>query len=229
MVCESIILGHKISQQRIVIDKAKIEVIEKLQPPTIVEAPIVIALDWTLPFELMCDASDFIVRAVLGQKKDKVFHAIYYASRMLTYTQLNYTTTENELLGMVFTFEKFRSYLVGTKITVYTDHSAIKYLVNKKDAKPRLIRKDTENQVADHLSRLEVGNEDGNIQLIKEDFLDEKMLVAMTLPCYANIVILLKSGLLFMSSTVKDEGNFSMMLSNIIGMSHFYSNIVQIK
>ncbi|MCI54146.1 hypothetical protein A2U01_0075394, partial [Trifolium medium] len=73
----------------------------------------------------MCNASDFAVGAVLGQRHDKVFHSIYYASIILNEAQLNYTTTEKELLAVVFAFDKFRSYLVGTKVVVYTDHSAI--------------------------------------------------------------------------------------------------------
>ena len=76
----------------------------------------------------------------MGQRRNKVLHVIYYASRTLTDAQLNYATTEKELLAIVFAFDKFRSYLIGTKVIVYTDYSAIKYLISKKDAKPRLIR-----------------------------------------------------------------------------------------
>ena len=96
--------------------------------------------DWSLPFEIMCDASDYAVGAVLGQTKNKKHHAIAYASKTLTGAQLNYATTEKELLAVVFAIDKFRSYLVGAKIIVYTDHAALKYLHTKKDAKPRLIR-----------------------------------------------------------------------------------------
>ena len=104
-------------------------------------APIVVTPDWDLPFELMCNASDFAVGAVLGQKKkEKVFYVIYYASRTLNDAQLNYTTTEKELLAIVFAFDKFRPYLIGNKVIMFTYHSAIKYLMTKKDAKPRLIR-----------------------------------------------------------------------------------------
>ncbi|WJX51835.1 hypothetical protein P8452_37999 [Trifolium repens] len=79
----------------------------------LVTAPIIVAPDWNLHFELMCDASDYAVGAVLGQRHDKFFHAIYYASKVMTEQQLNYATTEKELLAVVFALEKFRSYLVG--------------------------------------------------------------------------------------------------------------------
>uniref|UniRef100_A0A2N9HGI3 RNA-directed DNA polymerase n=1 Tax=Fagus sylvatica TaxID=28930 RepID=A0A2N9HGI3_FAGSY len=133
-------------------------------------APIMQAPDWSLPFEIMCDASDYAVGAVLGQRKDKKPHVIYYASRTLNSAQMNYTTTEKELLAVVFALDKFRSYLMGTSIVVFTDHhAALRYLLSKKDAKARLIRwilllqefnlqikdkKGVENVVADHLSRL---------------------------------------------------------------------------
>jgi hypothetical protein len=66
-------------------------------------------------------------------------YAISYASKTLTGSELNYATTKKELLAMVFAIEKFRSYFVGTKVIVYTDHAALKYLLTKEDAKPRLI------------------------------------------------------------------------------------------
>ena len=136
----------------------------------LISTPIVVTPDWASLFELMCDASDFAVGAALGQKKDRVFRAIYYASRTLNEVQLNYATTEKELLAIVFEFDKFRPYLIGNKVIIHTDHSDIKYLMDKKDAKPRLIRwvlmlqefdleiKDkngTKNLVANLLSRLE--------------------------------------------------------------------------
>ncbi|GKF05509.1 reverse transcriptase domain-containing protein, partial [Tanacetum coccineum] len=101
------------------------------------EAPILVVLDWNLPFELMCDASDFTIGAVLGQRKTKHFHPIYYASKTMTEAQIHYTTTEKEMLVVVYAFEKFWLYLVLSKSIVYTDHSALKYLMNKQDAKPR--------------------------------------------------------------------------------------------
>jgi hypothetical protein len=87
----------------------------------------------------MCDASDYAVGAVLGQRKEGRVHAVYYASKTLNKAQLNYATTEKELLAVVFAFEKFRSYIVNSKVIIYTDHSAIKYLLAKNDAEPRLI------------------------------------------------------------------------------------------
>ncbi|GJX26416.1 reverse transcriptase domain-containing protein [Tanacetum coccineum] len=194
MVKEGIVLGHKISKSGIEVDRAKVEVIAKLPHPTTVkgvrsflghaeciesfntlkrkltDAPILIALDWDLPSKLMCDASDFAIGAVLGQRKNKHFQPIHYASKTMTEAQAHYTTTEKELLAVVYAFEKFRSYLVLSKSIVYTDHSAIKYLFAKKDAKARLMRwilllqefdveirdkKGAENLAADHLSRLE--------------------------------------------------------------------------
>ncbi|CAM8926496.1 unnamed protein product [Rhodiola kirilowii] len=102
--------------------------------------PIIQTSDWKKPFEIMCDASDFAVGAVLGQKIDKKAVVIYYASRTLDSAQRNYSTTEKELLAVVFALEKFRSYLLGGKVIVFSDHAAIRYLMKKKEAKPRLIR-----------------------------------------------------------------------------------------
>ena len=75
----------------------------------------------------MCDASDYAVGAVLGQRKDKKPYVIYYASKTLNSAQMNYTTTEKELLAIVFTCEKFRSYLVGSLVVVFSDHVALKF------------------------------------------------------------------------------------------------------
>ena len=75
-----------------------------------------------------------------AREKKKVFYAIYYASRTLNDAQLNYATTKKELLAVVFAFDQFRPYLIGNKVIVFINHSVIKYLMTKKDAKPRLIR-----------------------------------------------------------------------------------------
>ncbi|GJT64991.1 reverse transcriptase domain-containing protein [Tanacetum coccineum] len=122
--------------------------------------------DWDLPFELMCDASDFAIGAVLGQRHEKHFRPIHYASKTMNEAESHYTMTEKEMLAVVYAFEKFRSYLILNKSVVYTDHSALKYLFAKKDSKARLLRwvlllqkfdfnvidtKGAENLVADHL------------------------------------------------------------------------------
>ncbi|CAL1370582.1 unnamed protein product [Linum trigynum] len=96
--------------------------------------------DWSLFFELMCDASDYAVGAVLGQRRGRHFQPICYASKTLNDAQENYTTTEKELLAVIFAFDNFRTYLVLSKVIVYTDHSTIRFLMSKADAKPRLIR-----------------------------------------------------------------------------------------
>ncbi|XP_027062945.2 uncharacterized protein [Coffea arabica] len=253
MICEGIILDHKISSEGIEVDQAKIEVIERMPPPInvksirnflgyvgfyrrfikdfsktvkplcelltkdvpfhfndecllafnklkkeLVSAPIIASLDWNLPFELMCDASDFAVGAVFGQKYDKRLHVIYYASKMLNETQVNYATTEKELLAVIFALDKFKSYLVGSKVIIYTDHAALKYLLKKKDAKPRLIRwilllqefdlaikdkKGFENLVADHLSRLENMPQEDHSS-IKEEFSDEFLMTIYKSPWF---------------------------------------------
>ncbi|CAN6559826.1 unnamed protein product [Malus baccata var. baccata] len=167
-------------------------------------APVIIPPDWSLPFELMCDASDYAVGAVLGQRVNKVPHVIYYASRTLNDAQLNYSTTEKEFLAVVFALEKFRSYLIGTKIIVFSDHAALKYLLTKKDAKPRLIRwilllqefdleikdkKGSENVVADHLSRLVHSNTEEDLIPLSESFPDEQLFsLKITDPWYADII-----------------------------------------
>ncbi|CAL8993097.1 unnamed protein product, partial [Prunus brigantina] len=137
-------------------------------------------------------------------------HAIYYASRTLNDAQLNYSTTEKELLAVIFALEKFRSYLITNKVIVYTDHAALKYLLAKKDAKPRLIRwilllqefdleikdkKGSENVVADHLSRLvHVSNEEEDSLPLRESFPDEQLFSICALnslnplPWFADIV-----------------------------------------
>ncbi|GJY04003.1 reverse transcriptase domain-containing protein [Tanacetum coccineum] len=122
---------------RLCFSKDCIDAFETLKKK-LTEAPILVVPDWNLPFELMCDASDFAIGAVLGQRKTKHFQPIHYASKTMTEAQIHYTTTEKEMLVVVYAFEKFRPYLVLSKSIVYTDHSALKYLMNKQDAKPRI-------------------------------------------------------------------------------------------
>ncbi|GJW25215.1 reverse transcriptase domain-containing protein [Tanacetum coccineum] len=132
MVKEGIVLGHKISKNGIEVDKAKVDVIAKLPHPITVkgvrsflafetlkikltETPILIAPDWDLPFELMCDASDFAIGAVLGQRHEKHFRPIHYASKTMSEAKSHYTTMEKEMLAVVYAFEKFWSYLILNK------------------------------------------------------------------------------------------------------------------
>ncbi|GJT95662.1 DNA-directed DNA polymerase [Tanacetum coccineum] len=155
MVKEGIVLGHKISKNRIEVDKAKVDVIAKLPHPTTVKG-----------------VRSFLghAGAVLGQHHEKHFRPIHYASKTMSEAESHYTTTEKEMLAVVYAFEKFRSYLILNKSIVYTDHSALKYLFAKKDSKARLFQwvlllqefkfkvidtKGAENLAADHLSRLE--------------------------------------------------------------------------
>ncbi|XP_073033797.1 uncharacterized protein [Primulina eburnea] len=181
---------------------------EKLKE-RLVTAPVLVAPDWDLPFEIMCDASDTAVGAVLGQRQNKVFHTIYYASKTLDEAQLNYATTEKELLAVVFALDKFHAYLVLSKVIVYTDHSALKHLLAKKDAKPRLLRwilllqefdleikdkKGVENVVADHLSRLECICNDSVDHAIDDWFPDEQLFEVRNCSWYANFANFLVTG-----------------------------------
>ena len=102
--------------------------------------PIIRAPNWQLPFEVMCDASDLAIGAVLRQREDGKPYVVYSASKNLNEAQRNYATTEKELLAVVYALDKFRAYLVGTNIIIFTDHSTLKYLLTKQDAKARLIR-----------------------------------------------------------------------------------------
>ncbi|XP_065861818.1 uncharacterized protein [Euphorbia lathyris] len=163
-------------------------------------APIIQPPKWDEPFEIMCDASNYAIGAFLGQRIDKKNHVIYYASRTLNDAQRNYSTTEKELLAIVFALDKFRSYVLGSKVIVFSDHAALKYLLAKKESKPRLIRwilllqefdleikdrKGSENSVADHLSRI---IQEEPLPL-SEHFPDEQLFeVQGLLPWYADIV-----------------------------------------
>ncbi|XP_070035653.1 uncharacterized protein [Nicotiana tomentosiformis] len=226
MVQEGIVLGHIVSSKGIEVDRVKVDVIEKLPPPTSVKAirsflgqggfyrrfikdlskiakplckllekyhpfvfsddhrvefeelkkklmtaPIIVAPDWGQPFELMCDASDYTVGAVLGQRKDKFMDPIYYAS---------------------------------SKVIIYTDHAALRYLIEKRESKSRLIRwllllqefdlkirdrKGSKNQVANYLSRLKGAENKVEVEEIMETFPDEQLLATSlkATPWYVNI------------------------------------------
>ena len=146
--------------------------------------------DWNKEFEIMCDATDFSMGVVLGQRTNKTFRAIYYACKTFNEAQENYSTIEKEMLAMVIACEKFRPYILGSHVIVHTNHATIKYLMEKKDAKPRLIiwvillqefdleikdKKGSDNVIANHLSRIEKPMEDERGNEIKEDFPDEQL------------------------------------------------------
>ncbi|RVW67963.1 Transposon Ty3-G Gag-Pol polyprotein [Vitis vinifera] len=197
-----IVLGHIISEKGIEVDKAKVELIAKLPSPTTVKGvrqflghagfyrrcqhsfdqlkkfltttPIVRAPNWQLPFELMCDASDFAIGAVLGQREDGKPYVIYYASKTLNEAQRNYTTTEKELLAVVFALDKFRAYLVGFDLQI-------------KD------KKGVENVVADHLSRLVIAHNSHPLP-INDDFPEESLMFLVKTPWYAHIANYLVTG-----------------------------------
>ena len=135
----------------------------------LVEAPIMAKPDWNKEFVIMYDANDYAMGVVLGQKADKVLRSIYYSNKTFNEAQENYSTTEKEMLAMVFACEKFRPYILGSHVLIHTDHATIKDLMAKKEAKPRLIRwvlllqefdleikdkKGCDNVIANNLSRV---------------------------------------------------------------------------
>ncbi|GKD54475.1 reverse transcriptase domain-containing protein [Tanacetum coccineum] len=242
---KGIVLGHKVSSAGLEVNKAKIDVISLLPPPTNIKgvrsflghagfyqrfikdfskiarpitkllekdtlfefndecqkafellkekltcAPMIVSPNWNLSFELMCDASDFAVGAVLGEKDDKNFHPIYFARKTLNPVEQKYTVTEKELMAVVFAVDKFRSYLILSKTIVNTNYSALKHLFKKQDAKPRLIRwilllqefgieikdkKGTENVAVDHLSRID-NNESSDDSEVVDNFPRETLM-----------------------------------------------------
>ena len=192
----------------------------------LITAPVVVAPNWSFPFEIMCDASDRAVGAVLGQRVDKLLRVIYYASLTLNDAQVNYTTTEKELLAVVFSLDKFRSYIIGSKVIVHTDHAALRYLLKKPQAKPRLIRwilllqefdleikdrKGCENVVADHLSRLTLTDdilENQKQDNIPDSLPDENLFEVNVIPWFADIVNYLACGILSMWNS-EAEHDFS--------------------
>ncbi|GJQ90325.1 reverse transcriptase domain-containing protein [Tanacetum coccineum] len=279
MVKEGIVLGHKVSSAGLEVDKAKINVISKLPPPTNIKgvrsflghagfyrrfikdfskiarpitkllekdtpfefddecqkafeslkekltcAPVIVSPNWNLPFELMCDASDFAVGAVLGQKDGKNFHPIYFASKTLNSAQQKYTVTEKELMAVVFAFDKFRSYLILSKTIVHTDHSALRHLFKKQDAKPCLIRwilllqefdieikdkKGTENVEADHLFRLE-NDETSDDSEVDDNFFGETLMEINTKnkPWFADFANYLVGNIIPKGMTYQQKNKF---------------------
>ena len=156
----------------------------------------------------MCDVSDLAVGAVLRQRVEGKPYVVYYASKTLNEAQRNYTTTEKELLAVVYALDKFRTYLIGSDIISFTDHSALKYLLTKQNAKARLIRwvlllqefnlqirdkKGVENVVVDHLSRLTIAHNTHNPS-IYDEFPEESLLIVDSAPWYVHIANFLVTG-----------------------------------
>ena len=156
----------------------------------LVTTPIMETPDWNKEFEIMCDANDYAMGAVLGQRTEKIFKTIYYASKTFNEAQENYSTTENEMMEMVFACKNFRPYILRSHVIIHTNHAVIKYLMAKKDAKSRLIiwvlllqefdleikdKKGSENVIIDHLSRLEKLTEEEKGIEIAENFPDEQL------------------------------------------------------
>ena len=141
-----------------------------------------------------------------------MFRAIYYSSKTFNEAQENYSTTEKEMLAMVFACEKLRPYILGSHVIIHTDHAAIKYLMAKKEAKPRLIRwvlllqefdleikdkKGCDNVIADHLSRVEKTTMKEEEKEVAEIFSDEQLFqLSFQLPWYADIVNFLACGVM---------------------------------
>jgi len=171
----------------------------------------------------MCDDSDYAIGDVLGQRREKVFHAIYYVSKVLNGAQLHYATTEKELLAIVYVPEKFRPYLIRSKVIIYTNHDAIKYLLTKPNSKPQLIKwvlllqefdleirdkKGSENVIVDHLSRLvndEISCKERNIC---ETFCDESLMLIQQRPWFADMANIKAAGVLLKDISWQQKKKF---------------------
>ena len=154
----------------------------------------------------MYDASDLAVGAVLRQRAEGKPYVVYNVNKTLNEAQRNYTTTEKELL--VYALDKFRTYLIGSDIIIFTNYSALKYLLTKQNAKARLIRwvlllqefnlqiwdkKGVENVITDHLSRLTIAHNTHN-PLIYDEFPKESLLSVESAPWFAHIANFLVTG-----------------------------------
>ncbi|RVX14672.1 Retrovirus-related Pol polyprotein from transposon 17.6 [Vitis vinifera] len=189
MVRQGIVLGHIISEKGIEVDKAKVELIVKLPSQQLCQhsfdqlkkflttTPIVRAPNWQLPFELMCDASDFAIGAVLGQREDGKPYVIYYASKTLNEAQRNYTTTEKELLAV----QDAKARLIRWILLLQEFDLQIKD------------KKGVENVVADHLSRLVIAHNSHPLP-INDDFPEESLMFLVKTPWYAHIANYLVTG-----------------------------------
>ncbi|GKE36812.1 reverse transcriptase domain-containing protein [Tanacetum coccineum] len=213
-------LGHASFYRRFIKDFSKIA------------RPLTKLLEKDTPFEFNdeCQKAFEILKekltvgAVLGQKDSKNFHPIYFASKTLNPAQQKYTVTEKELMVVVFAFDKFRSYLILSKNIVHTDHSALKHLFKKQDAKSRLIRwilllqefdieikdrKGTENVAADHLSRIE-NDESSDDSEVDDNFPRETLMEVNTKdePWFADFANYLVADIIPKAMTYQQKNKF---------------------
>ncbi|RVW63460.1 Transposon Tf2-2 polyprotein [Vitis vinifera] len=213
-----IVLGHIISEKGIEVDKAKVELIVKLPSQQLkgvrqflghagfyrrcqnsfdqlkkflTTTPIVRAPNWQLPFELMCDASDFAIGAVLGQREDGKPYVIYYASKTLNEAQRNYTTTEKELLAV----QDAKARLIRWILLLQEFDLQIKD------------KKGVENVVADHLSRLVIAHNSHPLP-INDDFPEESLMFLVKTPWYAHIANYLVTGEIPSEWNAQDRKHF---------------------
>ncbi|GKB75299.1 reverse transcriptase domain-containing protein [Tanacetum coccineum] len=183
------------------------------------------------------------VGALLGQKDGKHFHPIYFASKTLNAAQQKYTVTEKELMAVVFAFDKFRSYLILSKTIVYTDHSALRHLFKKKDAKPRLIRwsllseefyieikdkKGAQNVAADCLSQIE-NDETSDDNDVDDNFLGETLMEITTndTPWFADFANFLMGDVIPKGMTCQQNNFFSPTSKTTFGKILTFSKYFQ--
>ena len=188
-------------------------------------APILRGPDWALPFHISSDASDTTIGAVLGQEENNLPYAIYFISKNMTPAELNYTVTEKEFLAVIYAINKFQHYITGYTTFVHTDHSAIKYLMNKSVTNARVTRwllllqefditivdrPAKENIVADFLSQLKT---DENVP-VDDSFPDEYLFaVSSHSPWYADIADYLVAGKVLSHLSHRERGkSFSKVL-----------------
>ena len=191
-------------------------------------APIVRAPNLQLPFEVMCDTSDHVIGAVLGQREEGKPYVVYYARKTLNEAQRKYTTTEKEQLVVVYALDKFCTYMVGSDIIIFTDHSTLNYLLTKQDAKAILIRwvlllqefnpqikdkKGMENVVAYHLSRLTIAH-NTHSPPINDEFPEESQLAVESAPWYAHFANFLATGEIPVEWKAQDKKFFFAKISS---------------
>ena len=183
----------------------------------------------------MYDTSNYVEGAVLAQRIEKKLTAICYASKILAEDRINYMTTKNELLVVVYALEKFRSYILGSKIIIYTDRATLKYFLSKKEVKPRLIRwvmllqefdleikdkKGNENLAADHLSCLHIPS----VGDVSDAFLNMHLLAILShAPWFAHIINFIVTGSVLEYWNQHKKISSSMIWSTTLGKNHFYS------